>query len=61
MSDGVEGPAWPAIVEALAVVAATGLAWTSLRKQSRDEQARRKAVDGRISVQAYQTRRTIRS
>jgi hypothetical protein len=49
------------VVEAIAVVAATGLAYVALRKQDRDEQARRRAVDGRISAQAYQARRTLRS
>ncbi len=62
----------PAMVEALAVVAATGLAYVSLHEQGKDEATRRAAdrqraderrvaVDARISALAYALRRQLRS
>jgi hypothetical protein len=56
-----EGAGWPAIAEAMAVVAATFLAGVSIWKQSRNERAHRKAVEARIGATAYAVRRQVRS
>jgi hypothetical protein len=50
-----------AIAERYAVVVATGVAILALMKQFLDARTRRKAINGRISAQAYMARRTINS
>src|SRR5688500_7007263 len=64
MTEGGEGGgAWTlvaTIVEAAAVVGATVLAAIALRKQSSDEEARRKSTDASIGADAYLVRRTLR-
>jgi hypothetical protein len=52
---------WPTIIQTVSAAAAIILAAVALGKQWRDEWRHRKAVDGRISPQAYAARRTLRS
>src|SRR3989442_13080365 len=52
---------WPAVVEALAVVAAALLAGWTLVRDRQEKQARRRATDARLSALAYVLRRQLRS
>jgi hypothetical protein len=52
---------WPTTIQTVSGTAAVVLAGIALGKQWRDERRHRKAVDGRISPQAYAARRTLRS